>query len=187
MIKDITWGSIPIIGLEDENYNKFSLLDLAKNDIKKYGAINSKNMRGLNNPIHKMKVNPSHRPEVIEKIVQKTTGQKRNDETKLKISKSKTGKKATNETKLKMSKTRKGVSRNIESVKKGAASNTGKKRTEEQKKHFSLIRKGVPQPKTSETNSKMNSLIFVCPHCQREIGGRANFIRFHNDNCKMKN
>jgi hypothetical protein len=43
MKKEITWGSIPIVGLEDEDYNKFSLLDLQKNDIGLYGGRNSKN------------------------------------------------------------------------------------------------------------------------------------------------
>ena len=46
---------------------------------------------------------------------------------------------------------------------------------------------GKSQPQTSETNKKYNSMKFICPHCNREIGGRANFIRFHNDNCKSKN
>lgn len=42
MKKDITWGSIPIIGLEDENYSKFSLKDLQQKEIGLYGSKNSK-------------------------------------------------------------------------------------------------------------------------------------------------
>ena len=26
----------------------------------------------------------------------------------------------------------------------------------------------------------------TCPHCNREIGGRTNYMRFHGDNCKKK-
>jgi hypothetical protein len=29
-----------------------------------------------------------------------------------------------------------------------------------------------------------NTTKYVCPHCNRSIGGIANFKRFHNDNCK---
>jgi hypothetical protein len=180
MKKDITWGSIPIIGLEtDDDLNKFSFIEL--NNIEQ-----SEKMKGINNPIHYIN-NPFKNPQIQKQIHQNNIGKKLTDETKLKISKKHIGKKATTETKIKMSETRKGIKKTKEHIQKIKNSNTGKKRTEEQKNHFSLIRLGVPQPKTSETNSKMNSLIFVCPHCQREIGGRANFIRFHNDNCKMKN
>jgi len=42
MKKEITWGSIPIKGLEDENYDKFSLKELQQTDIALYGSRNSK-------------------------------------------------------------------------------------------------------------------------------------------------
>jgi len=147
----------------------------------------SNRIKGKNNPIHKMKNNPFKNPEIQKQIHQKNIGRKNTDKTKLKISKSHIGKKATIETKIKMSKTRKGVKKTKEHINKIKNSNTGKKRTEEQNKHSSLIRLGISKPNTSKTNKKMNSLKFICPHCNREIGGRANFIRFHNDNCKIKN
>jgi hypothetical protein len=94
-------------------------------------------------------------------------------------------KKATSETKNKMSLKRKGVKKTDDHVNKVAQSNTGKKRSPEFVQKMREDRLGVPAPHTSDTNKRMNSLKFICPHCQREIGGRANFVRFHNDNCKM--
>lgn len=43
----------------------------------------------------------------------------------------------------------------------------GKKHTEE-----SLAKMRGPQPK------------YVCPHCNKTVGGRSNFERWHNENCK---
>jgi hypothetical protein len=180
MKKEIKWGSIPIIGLEtDEDLNKFSFIEL--NHIEQ-----SEKMKGINNPIHYIN-NPFKNPEIQKKIHQNNIGKKRNEESKIKISKSHIGKIATNDTKIKMSETRKGIKKTKEHIEKIKNSNIGKKRSIEHCEMMSNKLKGKPAPQTSKTNSIMNSLKFTCPYCFREIGGRANFIRFHNDNCKMKN
>ena len=96
------------------------------------------------------------------------------------------GSKASQETKIKMSLQRKGVKKTEDHINKVTQSNTGKKRSVDIIKKMSEDRIGVPAPHTSETNKRMNSLKFICPYCNREIGGKANFVRFHNNNCKMK-
>jgi predicted RNA-binding Zn-ribbon protein involved in translation (DUF1610 family) len=146
----------------------------------------SQKMRGENNPIHKMKKNPFSDPEFIKKNSEKAKNRKASDETRKKISDSAKNRKASNETRKKMSVKRKGVPKNLNHITKIAKSNTGKKRSEEHCKMMSETRKGNPAPHTSKTNNKMNSLKFICPYCGREIGGRANFVRFHNENCKNK-
>jgi flagellar biosynthesis GTPase FlhF len=148
--------------------------------------IAAKSISGKNNPLFKMVKNPFTNPDFIKKNSERQKNRVRTSEERKKISESKKGKKATEETKQKMSKTRKGRKRNPESVRKSAESNKGKKRSPEIIKMMSEVRIGVPAPHTSETNKKMNSLKFTCPYCNREIGGRANFVRYHNDNCKQK-
>lgn len=44
MKKEIIWGTIPIKGLEDDDYNKFLLKDLQQNEIGLYGSRHSKNI-----------------------------------------------------------------------------------------------------------------------------------------------
>jgi hypothetical protein len=147
--------------------------------------IASKSISGDNNPIHKMESNPFSNPEFIRRNSERNRNRIRTEEEKNKISESKKGSTASPETKLKMSKKRKGVKKTEDHIEKIKNSNTGKKRTSEQVKKMSEVRLGVPAPHTSETNKRMNSKMYLCPHCNREIGGRANFVRFHNDNCKL--
>lgn len=145
----------------------------------------SKLISGKNNPIHKMEKNPFTDPEFIKKNAERNKNRVVTDETKKKISDSHKGKKLSEEHRKKIGVKQKGKHRNPESVRKSAESNRGKKRSPEFVQKMREDRLGVPAPHTSETNKRMNSLKFICPHCQREIGGRANFVRFHNDNCKM--
>jgi len=146
----------------------------------------SKLISGENNPVHKMEKNPFTDPEFIKKNAERTKNRVVTDKTKKKISDSHKGKKLSEEHRKKIGVNQKGKPRNPEWVRKSAESNRGKKRSSEFVKKMSEDRLGVPAPHTSDTNKRMNSLKFICPHCEREIGGRANFVRFHNDNCKMK-
>jgi hypothetical protein len=63
----------------------------------------------------------------------------------------------------------------------------GKAKSEEHKQHLSESKKGIKCQHTSNRNSEFNSMKFKCNNCQREIGGLANYKRFHGDNCKHKN
>ena len=146
----------------------------------------SKAISGKNNPIHKMEKNPFSDPEFIKRNSEKNKGRVRTPEERQKISESRKGIKLSDEHKRAIGDKQRGIPRNPESVRKSAESNRGKKRSPEILKMMSDIRLGVPAPHTSETNRKMNSLKFKCHYCHREIGGRANFVRFHNDNCKHK-
>jgi len=144
----------------------------------------SQKMRGENNPIHKMEKNPFSDPDFVKKNVEKKKGSKLSKETKDKISNSRKGLVSPNKGKIASDETRKKLSKASKGRKPW---NKGVIYDDDVRKKMSEVRKGIPQPHTSKTNNKMNSLKFICPHCNREIGGRANFVRFHNDNCKMKN
>jgi hypothetical protein len=146
----------------------------------------AESISGKNNPIFKMEKNPFTNPEFIKLNSERNKNRVRTPEERMKISNSKKGKPLSEETRKKIGNSQRGVPKNPESVKKAAESNRGKKRSPEIVRMMSEIRIGKPQPKTAETNKRMNSLKFTCPHCNREIGGRANFVRFHNDNCKLK-
>jgi hypothetical protein len=174
--------------INSENYLNYIKSEKFKLNNKKRsivaGKVRGKTILGKNNPIHKMKNNPFKNPDFIKRNSSKKKGTKLSEETKSKISKSRIGiispnkgKKASEETRKKLSKALIGRT----------PWNKGIIYDDKIRKKMSEIRKGISQPKTSETNSKMNSLKFICPHCNREIGGRANFVRFHNDNCKYKN
>jgi hypothetical protein len=47
----------------------------------------------------------------------------------------------------------------------------GRTQTDETKNKISLKQKGVPKPR------------YICEHCGANIGGKANYIRYHGDNC----
>lgn len=147
----------------------------------------SKRMSGKNNPVHKMQVNPFQRPEIIEKIKLKNKGKKLSEETKNKISQKAVGRKQTEETKNKIRLGNIGKVVTDYTRQKISKANTGRKKSEQEIEKIRLRLIGVPNAKTSETNKRLNSMKFTCQHCNRTIGGKANFIRFHNDNCKSKN
>jgi len=148
--------------------------------------IASKAISGKNNPLFKMEKNPFSDPEFIKRNSERNKGSKRSEESRKKISDSRKGIKLSEEHKRAIGEKHKGVPKNPESVKKAAESNRGKKRSPEFVKMMSEVRLGLPAPHTSNTNRRMNSQKYTCDHCGREIGGRANFVRFHNDNCKSK-
>lgn len=166
MKKDITWGSIPIIGLEDENYNKLSIKQLTAIE-------NATNATKLN-------IENGH----YKKYSKAALGTKRTEEERKKMSKSFKGRKLSEQAKQNMSIAAK--NRKVPSKLKG------KKRTEEEKIKISENRKGkgIGRIMSNEHKEKLKEFLkikYICKYCNREIGGRANFIRYHNDNCKMKN
>lgn len=146
----------------------------------------SKNIKGENNPIHKMKKNPFTDEEFIKINTERNRNRIISAETKKKLSNSHKGKKLSEEHKKSISDAQKGIPKTPEQIRKIAEANTGKKRSIETKRKFSELKKGVPNPTTSKTNKRLNSQIYLCEHCNREIGGRANYVRFHGDNCKKK-
>lgn len=86
--------------------------------------------------------------------------------------------------------------------------NSGKKcpslaKTAEEREHISSVmkehwknnvhpRKGKPPANKGKTgmqiawNKGKEAKKFVCPHCDKTIGGESNFKRWHNENCKMR-
>jgi hypothetical protein len=106
MKKEIIWGSIIIKGLEDENYNKFPISQLAKieNGHNHKGKIVSEETRKI---ISENSKKLKHTEETKEKCRQKSIGlnigRKRTEEERKKISEKRKGTKASEETKIKMS------------------------------------------------------------------------------------
>ena len=143
------------------------------------------NMKGENNPIHRIE-NPMSNPDSRRRLSEALKGKTHTEETKDKIRQKALGRKLSAETRKKIGDAQRGKVIPPEVVEKIAKANRGKKRTPEQIKAISERMTGIPNPTTSETNRRMNSMIFNCSHCGRDIGGRANFVRFHDDNCKSK-
>jgi NUMOD3 motif len=83
--------------------------------------------------------------------------------------------------------------------------NTGKKRpdrtsasfTTEWKANISAAKKGKPtwnkgishsdETKALQSQLAKNRPVQECPHCKKLVAGPSNFLRWHNDNCKLKN
>lgn len=163
MKKDIKWGSIKIKGLEDGDFNKFS--------IKQLTAIENAAIAT------KLNIENGH----YQKYSKAALGTKRTEEQKKKMSKSSKGRKLSDEAKKKIADKAKGRISKLR----------GKKRTEEQKKKMSENRmgKGVGRIITDEHRQKLKEALktkFVCEFCNREIGGKANYIKHlknkHNHN-----
>jgi hypothetical protein len=155
------------------------------NQIKGF-AILRENIKGKNNPIHKVKKNPFTDEEFIKTNSERNRGRKHSDKTKKILSKKAKGRTHSEDAKQKIGKAHKGIPKSAEQVKKMSESNRGKKRSDDIRQKFSELKKGIPNPKTSETNKRLNSEKYLCEYCNREIGGRANYIRFHSENCKHK-
>lgn len=112
-------------------------------------------------------VDPTNRILHAKKIGKKNKGRTMSSEAKKKISESTKGKVVTEETRKKMSNAHK-----------------GKPKSESHKQKLSEARMGIKCEHTSKRNSEMNSKRFKCEHCGRDIGGWANYKRFHGDECK---
>lgn len=96
------------------------------------------------------------------------------------------GRTQSEEEKRKKSESTKGKPKSEEHSKKIAKALKGKPKSEEHKQKLSEARMGIKCDHTSKRNSEMNSKRFKCEHCSRDIGGWANYKRFHGDNCKHK-
>lgn len=96
------------------------------------------------------------------------------------------GKKHSEEFKKKISNATSGIPKSKEHAKKISESLKDKPKSEQHKKRLSESRIGIKCEHTSKRNSEMNSKQFKCQHCGRDIGGLANYKRFHGDNCKNK-
>ena len=156
MNKDIKWGSIEIKGLEDGNFDKFS--------IKQLTAIENAAIAT------KLNIENGH----YEKFKYSSLGKKRTEETKSKLSKASKGRKLSDEAKNKI---REKATGRVSKLR-------GKKRTDEEKLKMSENRKGkgLGRVITDEHKEKLKESLrtkFICEICNREIGGMANFIK-HN-------
>jgi hypothetical protein len=146
----------------------------------------SKRIKGNNNPIHKMQKNPFTDKQFIKINTERNRNRIVSTETKLAISKKAKGRKLTDETKRKISVANKGKFVSKETREKMSASNKGKFVSKETREKISEANKGKTNQTLSKNNSKLNSEIYYCMYCNRDIGGFANYKRFHSDNCKMK-
>ena len=162
-----------------------SLGNYSDNQLKGFATL-SKRIKGNNNPIHKMQKNPFTDKEFIKINTERARNRIVTAETKLAISKKAKGRKLTDETKRKISAANKGKFVSKETREKMSASNKGKFFSKETRKKISEANKGKTNQALSKNNSKLNSKIYYCMHCNRDIGGFANYKRFHSDNCKMK-
>ena len=111
---------------------------------------------------------------------------KSRQENAYKLGKSNKGNVVDESVKKRISYTLKGRVITEEHASKISKSLKGKEKSEEHKKNLSKSRMGIKCEHTSKRNTEMNSKKFKCKYCNREIGGLANYKRFHDDNCKMK-
>lgn len=125
-------------------------------------------------------------PEFIKKVQEGRKGFIFPESAKKIIGDKNRGKIRTQEMRNKISSSTKGVKKTIEHKENISKGLTGKSKSIEHRRKLSIKRIGTTNKKLSENNSKLNSTIYHCEHCNRDIGGYANYIRFHNDNCKHK-
>ena len=124
--------------------------------------------------IHKGKITSE---ETKQKISQKNKGKTHSEETKQKISKIHKGKLISDEVKQKISETKKGKKRppfSEEWLKKLSDSKKGRIMSEEAKQKLIQSKTGMKYKES------------VCPHCGKK-GGGGNMVRYHFENCKLKN
>lgn len=162
-----------------------ALGNYSDNQLKGFATL-SKKIKGKNNPIHKMQKNPFADKEFIKINTERNRNRIVSAQTKLAISKKAKGRKLTDETKRKISQAQKGKFVSEETREKMSASNKGKIVSKETRKKISESLKGKTNQALSKNNSKLNSTIYHCIYCNRDIGGFANYKRFHSDNCKLK-
>jgi NUMOD3 motif len=92
---------------------------------------------------------------------------------------------------------RKQLSNSYKGVPKNYASFLNKKHTEETKKKQSEIKQGKKNPMFGRKQSvetiaqirlKQKGIPkpkFICEHCEKVIGGKSNYIRYHGTNCQI--
>jgi hypothetical protein len=119
----------------------------------------------------------THSEETKQKISEKNKGKTHSEETKKKISKIHKGKLISDEVKQKISETKKGKKRppfSEEWLKKLSNSKKGRIMSEEAKQKLIQSKTGMKYKEN------------VCPHCGKK-GGGGNMVRYHFENCKLKN
>jgi hypothetical protein len=126
-------------------------------------------------------------PKFIEKVIKSRIGFKMSDSSKKLISEKNKGRKHSLDSSIKKSLATKGIKKTKEHAKKISESLKGKEKSIEHKKKLSESKIGKSNLQTSKRNSELNSKIYKCKYCKRDIGGYANYVRFHNENCKNKN
>ena len=103
----------------------------------------------------------------------------------IKIGKANKGSKCAEDLKIQISEKLKGRVISNEHSKKISQSLKGKAKSDEHKQRLSEARIGIRCEHTSKRNSDMNSKKFKCEYCNREIGGLANYKRYHGNKCKQ--
>lgn len=93
---------------------------------------------------------------------------------------------------------RKNLSQTYKGVKKNYASFLNRKHTEETKKLQSEVKKGSKNPNFGKKHTEEWTRIvrekqlgipkpkFNCSVCGKQVGGKSNLLRWHNDNCKSR-
>jgi len=121
----------------------------------------------------KQKLSVAHKgkfiaPETVAKILESRKDYKHSEETKQKISAGNKGKvvNVSEETKKKLSVAAKGRSNTW--LKGKPAPN-----------------RGVPHTAETVKKLKVPKSKYQCPHCNKLVGGKANYDRWHGDNCKL--
>jgi hypothetical protein len=125
-------------------------------------------------------------PKFIEKVKQSRLGFKMPDSSKKLISEKNKGRKHSLDSSIKKSLATKGIKKAKEHCNKISKSLKGKVKSDEHRNNLSKAKIGKPNLETSKRNSELNSKVYKCKFCKRNIGGYANYIRFHNENCKQK-
>lgn len=196
--RDVSGKNNPMFGKKHSEETKKKITEKRGND-KRYDVTDKH--REITSKIHKGKIVSDETKDLISKNRKgKNTGKNNpmfgkthSDEVKNKISKSNTGKTHSEETKNKISEATKGKVINYETRQKISIAKTGKKRepfSEEWLKKLSLSKKGrVMSEETKEklikSKTGMKYKESICPHCGK-IGGGGNMIRYHFENCKLK-
>lgn len=92
---------------------------------------------------------------------------------------------------------RKNLSQSYKGIKKKSIWWKDKKHTDKTKEKQSEIKKGSKNPmwgrnhdidsikRIRESQIGISKPKFFCQHCMKEIGGKANLLRWHGDNCKV--
>lgn len=163
MKKDIKWGTIVIKGLEDGDFNKFTLKQLT--------AIENGQLAKL--------IPKEVRKDIGRRSGESRIGRKASEEHREKISLALSGKTKSEKHKKKISENKTGKKQSKEHIEKKKIIFSGEGNPMFGKNHSKKSRKKISQ------NHAAKRLI-KCPHCNRELPGNC-YSRYHGDNCKYKN
>ena len=197
--RDVSGENNPMFGKTHSEETKKKLSDKRGHN-KRYDVTDKH--REIFSKTHKGKIVSDETKKLISKSKKgKNTGENNpmfgkthSEETKKKLSELNKGKTHSEETKKKLSELNKGKIINDETRRKISNAKTGKKRepfSEEWLKKLSLSKKGrvmseEAKEKLIKSKTGMKYKESTCPHCGK-IGGGGNMIRYHFENCKLKN